>query len=196
MQLADEAVRAAAHFGNTAPAANRSALYFIVSPTGAHPDGFNASGATFCGWHDYTASPYGDVAYINLPYVTDAGKGCGANFVNPQSAGVLDAFSIVGGHEYAETLTDQNPPGGWTNPSTGEESADECAWISSGQGAAENVHMSTGIFAMQSIWSNDTNRCEIAHKILGNPEVLGRDDNVTTDGPPQMSLSSKVSTAR
>ncbi|HWU54258.1 MAG TPA: cytochrome c peroxidase, partial [Rhizomicrobium sp.] len=109
MQLAQEAIKAAAHFGSTAPTANRSAQYVIVSATGMHPDGFNTSGANFCGWHDYTPSPYGDVAYINLPYVSDAGKSCGANFVNPESAGVLDSFSIVSGHEYAETLTDQNP---------------------------------------------------------------------------------------
>jgi len=166
MQLAQEAIKAAAHFGNTTPAANRYAQYFIVSPTGTHPDGFNTSGANFCGWHNYAPSPYGDVSYANMPYVSDAGSSCGVNFVNPGTAGVLDAFSIVSGHEYAEALTDQNPPGGWTNPDTGGESADECAWISSGQGAAANVSMATGVFAMQSIWSNDTNRCEISHAIL------------------------------
>ena len=61
------------------------------------------------------------------------------------------------------TLTDQLPPGGWTNPSSGEEVADECAWITSGQGAAANVTMASGIFAMQSIWSNDNDPCEISH---------------------------------
>jgi len=104
--------------------------------------------------------------------VSDAGSSCGMAFVNSGTAGVLDGFSIVSGHEYAETLTDQNPPGGWTNPSTGAESADECAWISSGQGAAQNVTFATGAFAMQSIWSNDTHRCEISHPVLGSPEVL------------------------
>src|SRR5215469_2434492 len=33
MQLAQEAIKAAAHFGNITPAANRYAQYFIVSPT-------------------------------------------------------------------------------------------------------------------------------------------------------------------
>jgi len=165
-QLGQEAANAAAHFGNTTPAANRYAQYLIVSPSGTHPDGFNTSGANFCGWHNYMRSPYGDVAYSNLPYVSDAGSSCGVNFVNPGAAGVLDAFSIVSGHEYAETLSDQNPPGGWTNPGTGEEVGDECAWITSGQGATSNVHMATGVFAMQSVWSNDTNRCDISHAIL------------------------------
>src|SRR5881392_3961699 len=82
----------------------------------------------------------------------------------------LDGYSIVGGHEYAETVTDQNPAGGWVNNTgssfTGQENGDECAWISSGQGAAALVAFSTGSFAMQSTWSNDTNRCDISHPIV------------------------------
>jgi len=180
-QLAQEAVKAAAHFGNTTPASNRYVQYVIVSPTGSHPDGFNTSGSNFCAWHDYMSSSHGDVAYTNLPYVSDAGANCGANFVNSGRAGALDGFSIVAGHEYAETLTDQNPPGGWTNPSTDAENADECAWISSGQGRAANVKMATGNFAMQSLWSNDTNRCDISHPILGKPQLVGRNGSGITD---------------
>jgi serine protease len=164
-QLAQEAVLAAAHFGNSTPAANRYAQYFIVSPAGTHPDGFGLSGENFCGWHYYARSPLGDIAYSNLPYVTDAGRSCGVKFVNHGTQGVLDAFSIVAGHEYAETLTDQFPPGGWTNPESGEEAADTCAWIITGPGHATNVKLATGSFAMQSIWSNDTKECEIAHAI-------------------------------
>src|SRR5207244_398585 len=70
----------------------------------------------------------------------------------------------------AETITDQNPAGGWVNNTgssfTGQENGDECAWISSGQGAAALVAFSTGSFAMQSTWSNDTNRCDISHPIV------------------------------
>jgi serine protease len=78
---------------------------------------------------------------------------------------------MVSGHEYSETVTDQNPAGGWTNQQllstySGEENADECAWISSGQGASANVSMTTGTFAMQSTWSNDTNRCDLSHPIV------------------------------
>jgi serine protease len=164
-ELAQEAVNAAAHFGNTSPAANRSAQYFIVSPTGTHPDGFGNTGENFCGWHYYTRSPYGDIAFSNMPYVSDAGRSCGVKFVNHDAQGVLDAFSIVAGHEYAETITDQFPPGGWSNPSSGEEVADECAWIDSGHGRVTNVTFTSGKFAMQSVWSNDTRQCEIAHPV-------------------------------
>ena len=164
-QLAQEAVRAAQHFANTSAAANRYAQYVIVSPSGTHPDGFGNAGQNFCAWHDYTPSQFGDLAYSNMPYVSDLGSSCGTSFVNSGAAGALDGFSIVGGHEYAETLTDQNPPGGWTT-AAGEETGDECAWIASGQGASADVTMGNGIFAMQSTWSNDTGQCEIAHPRL------------------------------
>jgi serine protease len=87
------------------------------------------------------------------------------NFVNHGKEGPLDAFSMVATHEYAETLTDQFPPGGWTNPVSGEEIADACAWISSGPGHATNVSLPTGKFALQSLWSNDTSSCATAHEI-------------------------------
>ncbi|HEY8012137.1 MAG TPA: PKD domain-containing protein, partial [Rudaea sp.] len=170
LQLGQEAVKAATHFGNTTPASNRFAQYVILSPSGTHPDGFGASGS-FCAWHDWNgdvgaSSTVGDVAFTNMPYVLDLGASCGQNFVNAGAAGNLDGFSIVNGHEYAETITDQNPAGGWTNHSSGQENADECAWISSGQGASANVVMATGTFAMQSTWSNDTNRCDISHVVV------------------------------
>ena len=175
-QIGSEAVRAAAHFGNTTAASNRYVQYVIMSPTGTKPDGFNTPQGGFCAWHDFTGdttlsggavnSPYGDIAFTNMPYVSDMGSSCGANFVSSP----LDGFSIVGGHEYAETITDQNPAGGWINQTgssyNGQENGDECAWISSGQGASALVTMSTGSFAMQSTWSNDTNRCDISHPIV------------------------------
>jgi PKD domain len=184
-QLGQEAVKAAAHFNNTTAASNRYAQYVILSPTGTHPDGFNTSQGNFCAWHDWNgdsyigvSSQYGDIAFTNMPYVKDLGSSCGQNFVNAGSAGTLDGFSIVEGHEYAETITDQNPAGGWTSRISGQENADECAWISSGQGASANVVMGNGTYAMQSTWSNDTNECDIAHPIVmngggGSPLSLG-----------------------
>jgi hypothetical protein len=176
-QLAQEALNAAAHFGNTTAASNRYVQYVILSPTGTHPDGFNTSSGQFCAWHDWQGDGYnvtstvGDVAFTNMPYVYDMGTSCGENFVNSGSAGILDGFSIVEGHEYAETVTDQNPAGGWTNhvrgsQSSGQENGDECAWISSGQGASANVVMGNGSYAMQSTWSNDTTECDISHPIV------------------------------
>ncbi len=117
-QLAKEAIKAAAHFGNTTAASNRYVQYVILSPTGTQPDGFNTPNGGFCAWHDWNgdttlsggaaSSSYGDIAFTNMPYVADAGSSCGANSVRDNR----DGFSIVEGHEYAETVTDQNPAGG------------------------------------------------------------------------------------
>ena len=178
-QLGTEAVSAAAHFGNTTAAANRDAQYVIISPHGTNPDNYQTQG--FCAWHDYNGdstlsggpvtSPYGDIAFTNLPYITDAGASCGQNFVN--SNGPLDGVSIVEGHEYAETSTDQNPPGGWTD-SSGAENGDKCAWITPGtSGGSFDLSTGHGTFAMQTTWGNDGNSgngtCQASHAIVTNP---------------------------
>jgi serine protease len=93
------------------------------------------------------------VAYTNLPYITDAGASCGANF---NGLGPKAGVTIVEGHEFAETETDPFPSSGWLD-SRGAENGDKCAWISSGQGASANVTLSTGTFPVQSLWSNAFN---------------------------------------
>jgi serine protease len=184
-QIGDVALNAAAHFGNTTAASNRNAQYVVVSPTGTHPDGFNA-GAHFCAWHDgltsntSPASPYGDIAYTNLPYVPDMGPSCGKDFVNPSPAGDLDGVTIVEGHEYAETITDQLPAGGWIDQGR-NETGDKCAWMSTGSGRSQDVAFATGSFAMQSTWSNDGRACEIAHAVWGLP---GLPDDFSLDEEP------------
>ena len=162
-QLAQEAANAAAFFGNNTAAENRDAQYIILSPHGIDPDRYKQQG--FCAWHDYTGdnglsgsgavSP-GYIAFTNMPYLPDAGLTCGANFIANGSTGKLDGVSIVVGHEYAETITDQEPPGGWVDPS-GNEVADKCAWKASGPGKVALLHLRTGTFAMQGIWANSAN---------------------------------------
>jgi serine protease len=149
-QLAAEAVRGAQHFGNTTGSSNASTQYVIATAHGNNASGF---GTQYCAWHSSTSSSVGKVAYTNLPYITDAGASCGANF---NGLGANAGMTIVEGHELAETITDQFPNGGWLDR-RGEENADKCAWISSGQGAASNIHLSTGTFAVQSLWSNAFN---------------------------------------
>jgi hypothetical protein len=179
-RLGVEAVHAAAHFGNTTAASNRDAQYVILSPTRTHPDGFNTPSGQFCAWHDYNGdpyvgatSPYGDLAFTNMPYVTDAGAGCGAHFVNSTSAGKRDGISIVEGHEYAETITDQNPNGGWLDgEAQPQENGDLCAWDPSqpGHPNSRNLVLPTGTFAMQPTWANDfnggTGGCDFTHPIV------------------------------
>ena len=200
-QLGVVAIAAAQHFGNTTKASNRDAQYVILSPTGTNPDGFNTSSGQFCAWHDDTADPNLpsgpvnsalDVAFTNMPYVTDAGPSCGENFVNGGAAGVLDGASIVEGHEYAETITDQYPAFGWTNTFTGgEEDGDLCAWNPpGGTGGTNDLNLPTGTFAMQSTWSNGSSggQCSFSRAVVANNWVLnggfesGSLKNWTTSG--------------
>ncbi|WP_051969791.1 hypothetical protein [Kitasatospora azatica] len=140
--IAAEANLGAQHFG----VSGNDVQIVVMSPSGTSPDGFPNSG--FCAWHDYN----GNVPYTNMPYVLDAGSGCGAG----QVASQLDGFSIVEGHEYAETLTDPQPSSGWV-ASDGQENGDLCAW----QNLAA-VSLPTGSFAMQPTWSNNAGGCAIS----------------------------------
>lgn len=162
-QLATEADRAAAHFGNV----SGNAQYVIVSAHGTHPDGFFNN--QWCAWHSYSsgASP---VAFTNMPYLPDAGASCGAGFINGAS-GPLDGVTIVGGHEYSETVTDPRL-NAWFDLQ-GAENSDKCAWISGSsnpQANAQNVRLSTGTFPLQSNWLNSaeynglTGSCRISTK--------------------------------
>ncbi len=146
--LANEAIRAAAHFGNTTAVSNTQAQYVINTATGNTAGGF---GTQYCAYHSSTSSSSGTIAYTNMPYITDAGASCGANF---NGLGPTAGITIVGGHEFAETESDIFPSGGWLDGSGGEN-GDKCAWITTGnQGAAQNITLSTGTFAVQSLWSN------------------------------------------
>jgi hypothetical protein len=183
-QLGREADRAAVHFGNSTPASNQSVQYVIASATQMHPDNFPAGG--WCAWHDFTrandinvVTARGSIAFTNLPYISDASVNCGQGFVN--TPGVLDGWSIVEGHEYTETVTDIFPQapigatdltsGGWFEPVNGEN-GDKCAWLSPGTaGGAANVTLSTGKFAVQSLWSNNfrtTGGCVIFYQSRTN----------------------------
>jgi len=192
-QLALEAIKAAQHFGNTTPASNRHAYYVIMSAHGDDPDNYQSSTQGYCAWHDWTgdsslsgggaaSSSVGDIAFSNQPYNMDVGSSCGVGFVN--SPGTLDGWTMTLGHEWHEMVSDQFPAGGWT-ANSGYENSDECAWISSGQGAAANVQLGNGTFTEQSSWSNDTNECDISHAILthggSNSVPTASNGSVTTN---------------
>jgi serine protease len=150
-QLAGEAIRAAANFGNTASGSNNTTQYVIATATHNSAAGF---GTQYCAWHSSTSSSYGNIAYTNLPYITDAGGSCGANF---NGLGPTAGITIVEGHEMAETITDQYPNGGWLDGS-GAENGDKCAWITTGsQGASASVSLNGTAFPVQSLWSNAFN---------------------------------------
>ncbi len=149
-QVDAEALRAAKHFGDY----TASALYVIALPSGHDPVGFKTQ---WCAYHGSTAVTNGQIAYVNLPYMPDAGANCGENIVNAGSAGTNDGTSIVAGHEVAEAQTDPQPPSGWTYYGF-SEIGDMCAW----QGLA-NTTLSTGSFAVQPLFSDATNSCVLSY---------------------------------
>jgi serine protease len=150
--LAAEAVRAAAHFGKTVAGSNDSTQYVIATAHGNNASGF---GTSYCAWHSSTSSSYGNIAYTNLPYITDAGTACGQDF---NGLGSNAGITIVEGHELAETITDQFPNGGWLDRQGGEN-GDKCAWNS----ATSNQPMGGGPFPVQPLWSNASSSCVLSY---------------------------------
>jgi Ricin-type beta-trefoil lectin domain/Putative Ig domain len=137
-------------------------------------DGFAGSCGTaassgYCAWHAALTSTTGTnyLPFVNLPWQLD-NTGCGAGFVNGSQGG-LDGWSISGGHEYAESITDPVPPTGWIDTAdtvSSGEVGDKCAFL--GKDPYANVTLPIGTqnnkvvtfpFAMQSLWSNAAGRC-------------------------------------
>jgi len=82
---------AAAHFGNTTAGSNASVQYVIATATRNNSNGFDSS---WCAYHSSSSSQYGNLAYTNLPYITDADASCGANF---NGLGATAGITIVAG---------------------------------------------------------------------------------------------------
>jgi hypothetical protein len=145
-----------------------NAQIVIAQPQKYNDAGFNQN--QYCAWHDYTTpvsypGVHAGIAFVNMPYVLNAGGGCGKDFVNPAPAGDLDGVTIVLGHEIAETFTDpgaesragQVQYGAWFDYQ-GWEIGDKCAWVGDGlqiPGAAFNMVGNDGrAYAVQTLWSN------------------------------------------
>jgi serine protease len=157
-----------------------NAQIVVATQSGTCPQGFTCPGAggNYCAWH----SNVFNLSYINLPYQLDAGSACGENTV----IGPYDGFSIVGGHEYAETITDPFPDSGWWDPSdsSGGEIGDKCAWQGLG-----TVTLYTGHFAVQPLYSNE------AYYDTGKGCTLAWPDNVSVTSPGGQSSAAHTSTS-
>jgi hypothetical protein len=147
----------------------------IATQSGTCPAGFAAPACggseNYCAWHSNSNEPY-----TNLPYQLDAGDKCGENFVNPN--GTYDGFSIIGGHEYAESITDPFPSSGWVDPNDlgGGEIADKCLWSPQ----SGDVSLSTGKFAMQPLWSNSAYAADPGNGCVMSTDFSG---DVTVQSP-------------
>ena len=140
-QMAAEAAKAASHFNDFSV----NAEYVVAMPTGISPSGFKTQ---YCAYHTSTSAGGGTISWTNLPYLPDAGSGCGAGSV---TGSVLDGVSIVEGHEMAESETDPQPSSGWVDGS-GAEIGDKCAWVN-----LQNTNLNGTSFPTQPLWSNAAN---------------------------------------
>ena len=134
-----------------------NAQIVVATQSGTCPKGFAGTSCPtstnpYCAYHSFSNEPY-----INLPYMPDAGPNhCGNDSVNPTPGGDNDGWSIIGGAEYAGTITD--PFGnGWFDPSdsvSGGEIGDKCLGLPAGAGGPFDLGLETGSFAVGSLWSN------------------------------------------
>jgi hypothetical protein len=149
-QLANEAAGYAQFLAGTGTPINENTQIIVVSPSGTNPGG--GFGNQYCAWHSWTAYSGGNnFAYTNLPYLPDQGSNCGAGTVQNG----FDGWSIVGGHEYAESVTDPFLNAWFDSSGLEGEIGDKCAWTDL---FAET--MGGSMFAQQPLWDNNTNSCE------------------------------------
>jgi hypothetical protein len=156
--IAQEAVRATAHFGY-----NPNATYIILTP----PTTIATGQPVYCGYHSQTTSLDGvgnpeRLQYAFIPWQNEnwpglGTGGCGMHNVNATSDafgnGIFDGWSIVTGHEYAEAVTDPDnffsDQDGW-NDAQGSENGDKCAWTNT-----QNITLGGHQFSVQPMWSNE-----------------------------------------
>ncbi len=165
IEIAREAARAV-HYFHITDLANSQIV--VAQPQHYNDAGFNQS--QYCAWHDFTtpiAYPgvQSKISFTNMPYVLNAGGGCGKDFVNPAPGGDIDGVTIVLGHEIAETLTDPGAEeaagliqyGAWFDYQSWEI-GDKCAWVGDGlqiPGAPFNMIGNDGrAYPVQTLWSN------------------------------------------
>lgn len=170
--LAQEAIRASAHFGY-----DPKATYIILTP----PRPVATGQPVYCGYHTQTSSidglgnpyriQYAFIPWLNTNWPGVGTGGCGMHFVNPTSNsfgnGIFDGWSIVTGHEYAEAVTDPDNIASWQDgwlDAQGSENGDKCAWASNTQ----NITLGHHAFAVQPLWSNAD------FDATGNGCVIGR----------------------
>jgi hypothetical protein len=143
----------------------------VATQSGTCPQGFAGascptSNNPYCAKHSSSLAPY-----INLPYVPDAGAKCFKDFVNPPPNGDNDGWSIVGGGEYADTITDPFRTG-WFDPSNNSEIGHKCAGIHPGSpGGAFDLTLATGTFAMEDLWSNAAGGCVATGGVKDSVEI-------------------------
>lgn len=171
-QMAMEAARAVAHFHIR----DLADANIVIAQPQNYSDPAAAS-VGYCAFHDYTEPVLENgwyngitpgISYTNMPYVYSQGAGCGAGMVNSGVRGKSDGVTLALGHEIEETVTDPAAEdilpngtvlGGWFDPFDANENGDKCAYVgllAPQPGSAANIRGNRGgLFAVQSLWSNE-----------------------------------------
>ena len=153
-------------------------MYFVFTPQNVGSC-FYSPGTTrdcaftdYCAYHDYFMQGGQPVIYANQPYTDTSGVGApGVCDSGSQPNGNWGDETInVASHEHNEAITDPEL-NAWWNSSTGEEIADQCAWMfgtalgstnvanSSGEGSAYNEIIDGHYYYVQQEWNNATTGC-------------------------------------
>lgn len=137
----DTANEAAKYAANLGP----NNLYIVLTPHGHSESGFATQ---WCGYHSYATYSNGTwFAFASVPYQPDAGNSCGGLTYGDINSG----YSIVGGHELAEAITDVQL-NAWYDR-FGAENGDKCAWVNIISNPA------AGNYKTQPLWSNAKSGC-------------------------------------
>ncbi len=165
---------------------NNKAIYFVFTPSGFVTSDLGPN----CGYHGWMSSLVNrGIRFSYMPYQSDPNLGCFSRYVNsdalgtvtPYNDGTLDGFSIVGGHELAEAITDPDVRGplgatipAWTTleGANSKENGDLChvgvgpwdtpygnIWLPAGSDASFHA------FAVQALWSQADHGCPLGYPL-------------------------------
>ena len=165
-QIGDEAAAYGALPGAVIP--------LVLTPPGVVPQ--NDTSSQVCAHHSATPQRSGYLWWAEVPYAKASSVSC--NRFN----GTLAGYSMLIGHEIAETITDPYPngaldtPPSWLN-SQGDEIGDMCepGFDFGGVFTPKNIFtlkLPTGNFKMQDLWSNSAGKC-VEHSLDLSRERCG-----------------------
>jgi len=138
-----EAANAVNHFFPLGGGTGSDVLYVIATASGNNPSSFPT---LLCAYHSFSTFNGGKVGYMALPYITDAGAGCGANF---NGLGPNAGITIVAGTQFANWITDPFDTG-WFDSNL-VEIGSKCAFDKT----TTNVTLTDGNkYPLSPLWSN------------------------------------------
>ena len=150
----------------------------ISQPGTCFSDGFAGSSCQpvsprYCAWHSAVGYGGSALSFTNLPYrSTPAGTAAWASLTHP---GPMTGSASWAGTSTPRRVTDPYPDSGYWDPNdniSGGENGDKCAWAGEIWGTpdpAGDITLSTGTFAMQSLWDNSSTSCQMSSTVPPQP---------------------------